>query len=652
MERRVTLALVLSLVLIFGYQIVLSKLRPAPPPKPADSNAGAPVEPKSVEAPEGSGAETPPKPDEKPVPPAEPAVAVETDAPDSEVAVDSESFRVVFTGRGGAIQKILLKAPYLRSRKADPNDPNSWFPVVDAYEPSTLSAVLVDPSGRMALDARNWELESPPARAASGGQTLTFRYQARNGLVFRKTFTVPDQGYHVGVTVNVSSAATGGPEPGSRYRLFLRGVAGMSHEFPKQSLVDGAVVAAYAHGGDEELTVEKLLFGDLRKATGAKKEVTVPRLRWIATLDKYFVTVLRPEKPEEWLHGNEEGEAGFVALTPDVQALAAARELSQKAPAPPAPDQIELMSKTRVSGAILVPFAAQLPGKSVDFPFLLFAGPRDPHLFDSREEYKPLERVVDLGFTGGCGLDFIVKPIAKILLFLLEAIHSLVGNWGIAIILLTVLVRLIILPISLRQQVVMTAYSQRMGKIKPEMEKLQAKYKTNRQRLNQEMMKLYKEKGINPVPPLGGCLPLFITMPVFLGLYYVFSTSLVMRQSPFLWIDDLSQPDRALPFGHAYSIVCFELDAINVLPILMAATWWVQQKLAPKPTDPQMQQQQKMLQWMPFLFLFMLYGNAAGLSLYWFVNSALGILETQFVRKKFMAKPGDAPAAGALAPAR
>src|SRR4029450_5694669 len=130
------------------------------------------------------------------------------------------------------------------------------------------------------------------------------------------------------------------------------------------------------------------------------------------------------------------------------------------------------------------------------------------------------------------------------------------------------------------------------------------------------------------------CLPLFITMPVFLGLFYVFSTSIVMRQSPFLWIDDLSQPDRAVPFGPPFSLLCFQVAAINLLPILMAGTWYVQQKLAPKPTDPQMQQQQKMLQWMPFLFLFMLYSNAAGLSLYWFVNSLLGIFETQFVRKK------------------
>lgn len=648
MERRVTVALVLSLVLIFGYQIILSKLRPAPPPAPpttATDATGAPVEGPKPE--DGSAGEKKPEPERPAVDPG-PALAEETvaeAAPDA--VVDTERFRVVFSNRGASIRRILLKSPYLRGRNLDPKDESSWLPVVDEYDPETPSGALVDPSGRIPLDTKHWEIAAPLSRG-SAGQSIAYRFVARNGLVLTKTFTVPDHGFHVGIHVAVSPAPSGSPEPGTLFRFFLRGVSGMVHEFPKESLADAAIVAAYQYGvGEAKSDPETLSFGDLRKATSNRKEITPSELLWVATLDKYFATVLKPVKPEEWLFSRAEGESGYVALTSDAEALAAARELAAKANTATDAATLALMAKTRVSAAVLVPVSAPLPGNVIERSFVLYAGPRDRHAIELDPEYAAFTEVVRAGFKGGCGLDAVVKPIATLLLFLLEAIHSVVGNWGVAIILLTVLVRLVILPLSLRQQIVMTAYSQRMGKLKPEMEKLQAKYKTNKQRLNQEMMKLYKEKGINPIPPLGGCLPLFITMPVFLGLFFVFSNSIVMRQSPFLWIDDLSQPDRLIPFGFSRSLFgCFTLDAINILPILMAGTWWVQQKLAPKPTDPQMQQQQKMLQWMPFLFLFMLYSNAAGLSLYWFVNSLLGIFETQFVRKRFMPPtPSPVPAA-------
>lgn len=645
MERRVTVALVLSLVLIFGYQIILSKLRPAPPPQPPTpvEETGAPLDaPKTEEGAAGGKPEA-----EKAAPDSGPALAEETDAKaEDDVVADTGRFRVVFSNRGASIRRILLKSPYLRGRNLDPAAETSWLPVVDTYDPDVASAVLLDPSGRIGLDKRNWEVAEPLSRGPAG-QSIAYRYVARNGLVFTKTFTVPDHGFHVGIRVAIAPAPSGSPEPGTLFRFFLRGVAGMVHEFPEQSLLDAAIVAAFQHGvGDSKPDPEVFSFGELRKAVSTRKEITPAELVWVATLDKYFATVLKPLKPEEWLFSRAEGESGYVALTPDAEALAAAREMAARANTAVDAAQLALMSKTRVSAAVLVPFSAPLPGNVIERSFVLYAGPRDPHAMELDPEYAAFAEVVRTGFSGGCGLDAVVKPIASVLLFLLEAIHSVVGNWGIAIILLTVLVRLVILPLSLRQQIVMTAYSQRMGKLKPEMEKLQAKYKTNKQRLNQEMMKLYKEKGINPIPPLGGCLPLFITMPVFLGLFFVFSNSIVMRQSPFLWIDDLSQPDRLIPFGFSTSLFCFKLDAINILPILMAATWWVQQKLAPKPTDPQMQQQQKMLQWMPFLFLFMLYSNAAGLSLYWFVNSLLGIFETQFVRKRFMPPtPSPAPAA-------
>ncbi len=633
MERRVTLALVLCLVVVFGYNWLLTKLKPSPPPSPTESSAPA-GDDETPPGGEKDGAESSEAAGAAPLPDLVPATKV---APAEDFPVDNPDMRVVFSNRGASIRRILLKAPYLKHRSLPPGEESSWYPIVDTYHPDVLPGALFDPSGRIPLDKSNWEIVSPPGPDDDGGgRSIAFRYRAANGLVLEKAYSVPEKGFHVRLKLTVS----GGAEPGTQYRLFLRGVGGMECEFPGEWATDGAVGAAFAYGAAaESLEFEVVTRGALHKAEKFRKEITRPDLRWVATLDKYFATVLMPEKPGEWLAPRAEGESGRIELTLDENALDLAHEANASLPQKRSETELDAIARTRVSTAVLFPFAAQLEGRSIERSFLLFAGPRDPHVLSLHPDYALFQEVVRVGFKGGCGLDFVVVPIAKLLLFLLEAIHSLVGNWGAAIILLTGLVRLVILPLSLRQQVVMTQYSLRMGKIKPEMEKLQQKYKTNKQRLNQELMKLYKEKGINPIPPLGGCLPLFITMPVFLGLFYVFSNSIVMRQSPFLWIDDLSQPDRLIPFGTTIPLLCFSLDAINVLPILMAATWWLQQKLAPKPTDPQSAQQQKMLQWMPFLFLFMLYGSAAGLSLYWFVNSVLGILETQFVRKRFMAPP-------------
>jgi YidC/Oxa1 family membrane protein insertase len=168
-----------------------------------------------------------------------------------------------------------------------------------------------------------------------------------------------------------------------------------------------------------------------------------------------------------------------------------------------------------------------------------------------------------------------------------------------------------------------------MKVFQPELQKLQAKYRNNKQKLQEEIMKLYKEHHVSPFP-LGGCLPIFLQLPILIGLYSALSYSIVIRQASFLWINDLSQPDRLFGFGSSVPLLG---EYFNILPILMTIVWFIQMKTAPMPEDPQMKQQQKIMMWMPIIFGFTFYSIASGLVLYWFVMQLISIGEQALIKR-------------------
>jgi YidC/Oxa1 family membrane protein insertase len=273
-------------------------------------------------------------------------------------------------------------------------------------------------------------------------------------------------------------------------------------------------------------------------------------------------------------------------------------------------------------------------GQTAELKFLFFAGPMDPDVL-TEPPYDNFAPIVDYGWLG----------IPKLLLILLGVIHSVVGNWGVAIIFLTLVVRMAMFPLSRKSQVSMQKYSRQMARIKPKMDALKERYKGNRQKLNQEIAKLMREENVRMVP--AGCLVMFIQFPIFIGLFQALRWSIDLRHAPFLWARDLTAPDRLFDLPN----VDFFLvpDYFNLLPILMAITWFLSMAMAPKPVDPQQQQTQKMMKWMPIVFSVMLYNYAAGLSLYMVVSSTWSIFETKVV-KKLLFKDEPAVAAGVPAP--
>ena len=213
---------------------------------------------------------------------------------------------------------------------------------------------------------------------------------------------------------------------------------------------------------------------------------------------------------------------------------------------------------------------------------------------------------------------FKIQALVDFVVHILNAIYGVVGNYGIAIIIVTILMRIVIFPLTLKQEKSM----KKMRDLQPEIEKIKEKYKDSPQEYQQKTAELYRESGVNP---LGGCLPLLIQMPVFVALYWAFSGNAIPADAKFLWFT-LKQPDRLFMIGNF---------AFNLLPILNVGVTYIQQKIMTSATSGQesSQQMQTMLYMMPLMMLFIFYKMPSGVTLYYLVSGALSLVQQYFILK-------------------
>ncbi len=263
-----------------------------------------------------------------------------------------------------------------------------------------------------------------------------------------------------------------------------------------------------------------------------------------------------------------------------------------------------------VEAAVSLPPIDIAPGASVTKSYEIYLGPK---------EYQRLKA------TGGQRA-FVMfygwfTPISKLLTNIMNWFHGLSGNWGIAIILMTLLIRVVIWPLQAKSQYAM----KRMGLLAPKMKEMQEKFKDDPAKQQQEMMKMYRDYGVNP---LGGCWPMFLQIPIFFGFFKVLQTAAELRGQQFLWVQDLSMPD---------TVTHWLGFPVNPLPVIMGITMFLQMKVTPQPaTVDKMQQRIFML--MPFMFLFFCYSFASALALYWTTQNIFSIFQT-WIMKLYMPEP-------------
>ncbi len=396
--------------------------------------------------------------------------------------------------------------------------------------------------------------------AAAETKELGFTWTSQDGITIQKTYSFDPQSYAVGLEIKVANASLMPIE--DKLTLSLR--SGFKETDASRYTFSGP--AALIDG--ELIEIDRDDIADEGSQSGV--------IAWVASEDQYFASAIIPEKALE--------SSMRLSLRP--KDVLEATYVDQSGPAP----QTERT-----------------------YRYKLYFGPKS--LSALRSAGSGLGRILDFGF-----FDVIAKP----LLHTMNFIHRFIPNFGIAIIIITILVKLLFWPLSNKSYKSMS----QMKRLQPKMAELRAKYKHDKKLMNQELMNLYKIYKVNP---LGGCLPMVLQIPVFFAFYKMLYQAIELRHAPFfLWINDLAAPDRLLNFDINVPLMAPPYG-IPVLTIIMGATMFLQQKMSPPPGDPA---QAKMMMFMPIFFTFIFINFPSGLVLYWLVNNVLSISQQYYVSKK------------------
>jgi YidC/Oxa1 family membrane protein insertase len=556
MEKRVIIAVVLSFVVLYAYQAMFAP-KPVPRPKAAQTELargsaapGAAQSATPAGGPAGGAAGAAAPAADSPAAAPQPAAAVEVaDTEARDIVIETDALHAVFTNRGAALKSWRLNGYKDRSGKPVDLVPQT---LPDAAKPFQIA------TGNSATDARaNSALflvagGGPSRDEAKGTYQLAFEYREAGGLSVRKQFTIDPATFTIRVAIN---AAVGGSP--ADVSIVMGPGPGDVETSEKSQYLMGARSNVYRDGKVERRDAAALL----------KEPVLEGQLRWAGVDDHYFLSAV--------LQGTGNVRAEYRPLTTQDPAGGAQHTF--------------------------VGYTVNLPGPAVDATF--FLGPKAFNLLKSLD--AELVRAIDYGMFA-----WLVVP----LLGALNWVNAFVGNYGWSIIVLTFLINVAIFPLRHKSVVSM----KKMQELKPEIDAIQARYgklkatDPAKQKMNQEVMEVYKQRGVNPA---SGCVPMLLTMPILFAFYSMLAYSIELRGAPFaFWIKDLSVYD---PF--------------YVAPILTGITMLVQQRMTPQTsTDPV---QQKMFMLMPVIFTVMFLWAPSGLNIYWLVNNVLAIGQQYFTNR-------------------
>ncbi|NMA96747.1 MAG: membrane protein insertase YidC [Phyllobacteriaceae bacterium] len=579
-NRNVILAVVLSMLVLFGWQFFVAGPQLEQAQRQAELRAAQQAEAQSLAVPQTSA-------DGAAAAPAETGIQVFADrdtalAASQRITINTADLEGSINATGARIDDLELKN---YRETAEPESdiiallkpaglPDAYF-VEQGWAAAAGSTVAL-PDGQTV-----WTVEGDNT-TLTPTTPVTLRYDNGQGLVFHRTFAVDDY-YLFTVTQTVDNQGTGDIALFPYSRVVRHGNPQVQNFFIQHEGPIGVL-------GNNNYVARK--YGDLQNERQVDFSSTTG---WLGIADKYWATAVLPKAGTainaRFAYSNPNGINVFQSNYVETQ-------------------------------PVVVP-----AGGSVSHEAYVFAGAKEDRVISSYQEtygFDRLELLIDWGW-----FHFLTKPMH----WLLVTLYGILGNFGLAILAVTVIIKGIFFPLANRSYASMAA----MRRVQPEMKSIQERFKDDRAAQQQAMMELYKKEKINP---LSGCWPVLVQIPVFFALYTVIFISLEMRHAPFFgWIQDLAAPDPTniftlfglIPWNPTAIPIIGSFLHLGVWPVIMGITMWVQMKLNPPPPDPT---QAAIFNWMPVIFTFMLGTFPAGLVIYWAWNNLLSVAQQWFIMKR------------------
>ena len=493
------------------------------------------------------------------------AIEPQKDIPVQEVVLENEFVKTVWTNEGAALKSIQLK--HFKDAEAKNVLDLLKTDVTTEYHPLAIEAILQQTN----FHRQRYHI------AEHSADKIVFTSRLGEGINLVKMITMPPDKYHISMDVALEN--TTGDETSVSYSIIASSLITLEGE----PSADMAAVAGVDMGNKRTKLIRMA-----PKELPSKNESM--GIVWAGSTNKYFSTILKP-------------------ATNDLIAGVNAQPLNA--------DGMPTNEKTGLADFLVTVQTNKFripPHETVRHSYVYFVGPKKEEILG---QYETLDTLLSYGWF---------TAISKVLLTFLNAVYHVVPNYGISIILLTIIIKAILFPLTRKSQVSMF----RMQQLQPMINQMKEKYKHDKQKMGREQMLLFKKYGVNP---MSGCLPMLLQLPVFFALFRTLQLSFEMRQASFMfWINDLSRPDTLLylPFS-----IPFIGNALNILPLIMTGASFAQMKVTPKApaADPQAQAQQKMMSFMPIMFAFILYHMPSGLTVYWTTSTIFSIIEGIVIRK-------------------
>ncbi len=485
---------------------------------------------------------------------------------------------------GGRIDDISLHDHYKTIEK---REPVTLFSPMGSFHPRYVSYGWISSDQTQATPGRDTVWQVADGNTALGpGETVTLFWDNGAGLRFERDISLDEQ-YLFSVTQRVIN---NGGQNVTLYPYALLAQHGLPEDLYNRWIVHEGLIG-YIGETLTELSYKKMADQKVKEVESAQG--------WIGMTEHYWLTSLFTDTGVDETH-----EFRFVYVSPEEAGHIQPRY------------QIDIMGDARTLA----------PGESGVSTTRLFAGPKDLHLlegYERRHGWNHIDLAIDFGMYY-----FMTKP----LYYLLHWLRDIAGNFGLGIILLTIVVRIVVFPLA------NTSYRSFAGlrKIAPKMHELREKYSDDKERLQHELVKLYEREKVNP---MAGCLPILIQIPIFFALFKVLQISVEMRHAPFFgWINDLAAPDPTSIFN-LFGLIPWSPPAflmIGAWPCIMLVFMILQKKMSPPPQD---KMQKAMMDFMPFFITFILAKFAAGLVIYWTFSNALSVVQQYIIMKSMGVEP-------------